>query len=140
MMQVIGTYLSDAALQLETSEKVRGKKQLTVVYSRADVDRLYFFWNRLYIIERMTSFLHQRIFAYRLAGLDSFVEKAEWLLDALGDRSLSGLSSVCKLIVDQEATITAMAPSAKAVSQYTYYNNTIKSIIAYCKNPQGENI
>ena len=139
MIQVLGKTISPSEFEIVTTEKVGGKIQHAVVRSPAELHRLYYFLVRNYVFERFTAFFIQRIKAFQAAGagFKNYEVTASRLLKTLRDRQHSTRESIYSFILANEDTIHAIAPGERS-GQFKYYQNTIRSIIQFCKDPEGD--
>lgn len=106
--------------------------QKATAYSEGDAIRLAHTFNRLYIIEKMTGWLHQRIVALQIGGSDTQVEQAVKLLDRIEICANTSVSHLRKVISANENTIRFIAPGERS-RQYAYYQKVILDILFFCQ-------
>lgn len=108
------------------------------VFGSSEALRLAHFWNRTYIIDTMTRWLHQRYNAYHAPGFERHRQIAARLLTDFVFHSQSSVSNIKKLIKQNIAAIESIAP-AQHSRQYPYYSKAIRSIINFCLEPEVVN-
>lgn len=138
-MQVIATGTNGHGFVVETSEKVSGRIQRITVANEADGLRYCYFWSRLYITEKVISFLNQRGKAFQLANNSRVQQAAYDLATRIQTCQLVSLHSICQLVFDNEKLIEFLAPR-KGSDQYKYYSNTILPILEFCREMKGKAI
>lgn len=105
--------------------------QSVTVYNEGDAIKYAYFVNRLYIIEKMTGWLKQRVHAYQVAGFHKQIELAQDLLGKIEVSSLTSLDHIKRLITENEKTIAFLAPGEKS-RQFAYYSTVIRGIVDFC--------
>lgn len=133
---IIATETPDHHFVVETSAAINGKKQRLTVASHAEAHRIAQIWNRLYIFEKLTSWLLQRAFAFRLANMEASWSITLELLRELRNYDRHSLNHVCAWVVKNEKQLTGLAPGEKS-KHYKFYQNTIITILEFCREMKG---
>lgn len=131
MLMITMTPQPDMSVLLETNEVVNGKRQQMIIANESDAMRVAYFWQRLYIQDKLKGWLKQRIYALKFSNDQNRIVKCAQLLHMLECYSSISLDALCIMIFRQSNMIHEVAPSSKS-SHYKIYSNTILPILQLC--------
>jgi len=137
-MTIIGKK-ENGQMVLHTSEPVDGRRQHVIVQNEADALRLAYFWNRLYIYDKLRAWLKQRVYALKFSNDHHRIEQCAQLLYMLECYREASLNQLCLLIYNQRDLFAFVAPGKKS-NHYKIYINTVLPIITFCEGIKGGNI
>ena len=131
MLEIRLRYLDGGRVLLRTNEAVNGKRQSLELDNEGDAMRLAYFWNRLYIHDKLKAWLNQRIYALKYSNDKIRIAQAAELIYMLECYRSASLNTICTLIYDQRDRFAFVAPGEKS-SHYKIYKNIVVSIISFC--------
>ena len=97
--------------------------------------RLMYFKNRDYILQKLTGWLNQRIFAFNITYRTSCAMDAAKLILMLGHYQNISFFNLCCLVADHRPQFEALAPSYRYGRHNGHYNawrNKIMPVINFC--------
>ena len=98
-----------------------------------DANRLIYFLNRKYILEKLKSWLKQRRFAIQMTSNRSRSMEVAKMLVLLNYYDHAGLHVLCAFITKHRSVIETLVPPLTSV-HYNHYQNQIKPIIDFCQS------
>ncbi len=128
---IVATEISANHFVVETCDPATGRKQRLVVNSEGAAIRIAQEWNRLYILEKMISWLHQRVFALNLTPFTRERLRAVELLGILERYTQYPERHLKKLIAEKSEIIALIAPPERS-RQRGYYDRVIVPIVQFC--------
>jgi hypothetical protein len=132
---ITATYIEldgHTALQLNFP---KGPEVVKVHGGIGEAERLVYYHNRRYILDKINSWLNQRKIAVKQSPDKSRLLKVatmQVLISSYRDKSLYQL---CKMIKQHDDYFKAISPEPGS-SHYPYYKNTILPILGYCLEVQ----
>lgn len=131
-MVINGQVTKNNQILLQTSDRVDGKKQRVFVHTTADAIRLAYFWNRLYIQDKLKSWLGQRVYVLNMHNETKLAITASQLRFMLINYRDISLMQLCKIVIGQEDLFHAIAPG-NGSEHRPYYDKTVLSILTFCR-------
>lgn len=124
---------SNGVYVLQTNEAVGGKKQTVTAQTRDAALRVAYFWYRLYVYEKLTAWVHQRIYAIEFSHDPTRLAACSKLLEQLENHRQASLDALALMVCRQQEKIEAIAPQAKS-KHYKIYQHIVLPIVAFCKS------
>ncbi|MBB2149149.1 hypothetical protein [Pedobacter gandavensis] len=108
-----------------------GNKPYFTVKSIEEVKRRMYFHNRLYVVEKLKSWLKQRLYA-----MPSSEKEISLLLCWISEIEKRGFTYICDFIKRKRLNFESIAP-AESSKYFNYYTKTIVPILKFCAEEYG---
>jgi len=107
------------------------RKEYTTVKGMENVNRIIYFHNRRYIVEKLSSWLRQRMYVADITNNTGLLASAAQLYTVVQFHQNASLIGVCGIIFKNAERFKAIAPGEQS-KHFKHFNSIILPILNFC--------